>query len=145
MERSAPTAVFFKTNHLKQRTGLDICWECVGLKIRPSFQVNTSTITTMTDPNSSETKNISSIVKTWLIPQTSLLAGLWLSIAFIFSPAPADCDVWFYFSHNQSSPGAAELPQITVYATAAGVYPSWPCPRWSDPLCLCQLEQQLPA
>ena len=68
MERSAPTAVFFKTNHLKQRTGLDICRKCVGLKIRPSFQGNTSTITTMTDPSSPETKNISSIVKTWLRP-----------------------------------------------------------------------------
>ena len=65
------TAVFFKTNHLKQRTGLDICGECVGLRIPPpSFQVNLDHHHLDRYQFTRDRKYYFLIVKTWLLPHS---------------------------------------------------------------------------
>ena len=110
----------------------------------------TSTITTLTDTNSPGTENIissSSKLGCYLTQaQTSRLSALQelLIVKLHFSsfllPPAADCDVWFYFSHNQSLPAAAELPSKHILCSScclSFLLASWPCPRWSDFLLLC--------
>ena len=132
------TAVFLKTNHLKQRTGLDICGECVGLRIPPSFQVNLDHHHLDRYQFTRDRKYYFLIVKTWLLPHsgsdqstTRLYKNFWLS----------SC-ISRHFSHHRlliAMSGFTFLTinhcrqpqsclQNTFYAAAApGVYPSsWP-------------------
>ena len=81
------TAAFFKTNHLKQRAGLDICRECVGLKIPSSFQVHLYHHS-LADPNSQETKNRQNFTAT--SDQST-----YKNCDCIYFLSLVDCDVWF--------------------------------------------------
>ena len=64
-----------------------------------------------------------------------MLELLIVKLHFSFLPPPAaDCDVWFYFSHNQSLPAAAELPSKHILCSSCCWCLSFlaSCPRWSD-------------
>ena len=129
------TAVFLKTNHLKQRTGLDICGECVGLRIPPSFQVNLDHHHLDRYQFTRDRKYYFLIVKTWLLPHsgsdqstTRLYKNFWLS----------SC-ISRHFSHHRLLIAMSGFTFLTInhcrqpqsclqntFYAAAAVYPSWP-------------------
>ena len=130
---AALTAVFLKTNHLKQRTGLDICRECVGLKIPPSFQPRPSHHT-LTDPNSPETKNISSSSKLGCHLRPADLVDFDCQL-HLFSPTGCwlRCLV-LLFSQSIITGSRKVAFKTHLCSSCRGL--SFLCPRWSA----CQME-----